>query len=357
MTTTPPLLNAQSFDRLAAWLAPALGATAVTIVKAEKLAGGAVQETWGLDVEIEGGPRAGAQAFVLRTDALARISVSLDRAAEFAVLQAGHAAGVAVAEPIVRCADAEVIGRPFLIQRRVPGFAQARKLVRDPALASYGDALAERLGEELARIHKIEPNGSKLAAMPIPAMPIPIGPPARVEVGRFRAALDGATEARPALEYILAWLDKNAPAARRVALVHGDFRTGNYMVHEQKLSAVLDWEFAHWGDPNEDIGWFMARCWRFGNYSAEAGGIGARAAFNKGYERIAGHAVDPAVIAYWEIMAAAKWATIAVLQGDRFRKGGEASIELALTGLMPPEMELDALDGIIAIQKSIGDKR
>jgi tRNA uridine 5-carboxymethylaminomethyl modification enzyme len=46
-------------------------------------------------------------------------------------------------------------------------------------------------------------------------------------------------------------------------------------------------------------------------------------------------------------MAAAKWATIAVLQGDRFRKDGEPSIELALTGLMPPEMELDALDGIM----------
>ncbi len=352
MTTTTPLLTAESFDRLAGWLATALEAEAVTIVRTEKLAGGAVQENWGLDVEIEGGPRAGPQALVLRTDALARISVSLDRAAEFTVLQAAHAAGVAVAEPIVRCADAGVIGRPFLIQRRVPGFAQARKLVRDPALESYGDTLAERLGAELARIHTIDPTGAKLAALPIP-----VGPPARVEVGRFRAALDGATEARPALEYVLTWLDRNAPAARRVALVHGDYRTGNYMVEGQALSAVLDWEFAHWGDPNEDIGWFMARCWRFGNDTAEAGGIGARTAFNKGYERVAGHAVDAAAIAYWEIMAAAKWATIAVLQGDRFRKGGEASIELALTGLMTPEMELDALDGILAIEKAKGAGR
>ena len=354
MSTTTPLLTAASFDRLAGWLATALEAQAVTIVRTEKLAGGAVQENWGLDVEIDGGPRAGAQALVLRTDALARISVSLDRAAEFTVLQAAHAAGVAVAEPIVRCADAAIIGRPFLIQRRVPGFAQARKLVRDPGLASYGDALAMRLGEELARIHKIDPQGLSKGAG-LAAMPIPVGPPARVEVGRFRAALDGATEGRPALEYVLSWLDRNAPPARRVVLVHGDFRTGNYMVDGQQLSAVLDWEFSHWGDPNEDIGWFMARCWRFGNDEAEAGGIGSRSAFVKGYERIAGHALETAAIAYWEIMAAAKWATIAVLQGDRFRKGGEASIELALTGLMTPEMELDALDGIIAIEK--GAKR
>ena len=39
--------------------------------------------------------------------------------------------------------------------------------------------------------------------------------------------------------------------------------------------------------------------------------------------------IAPQAIAYWQIMAAAKWATIAVLQGDRFRKGGEERLELA----------------------------
>ena len=42
--------------------------------------------------------------------------------------------------------------------------------------------------------------------------------------------------------------------------------------------------------------------------------------------------------------AAARWAAISLLQGDRFIQGGERSLELALTGLMPPEMEWDALD-------------
>jgi aminoglycoside phosphotransferase (APT) family kinase protein len=346
------LADVASRDRLAGWLASAVGANAVRIVRAERLAGGAVQENWGIDVEIDGGPRAGTHAWVLRSDAAARISVSLDRAAEFAVLQVAHAAGVAVAEPVARCADAAVIGRPFLVQHRVQGSAQARKLVRDPQLPTYGEALAERLGEELARIHSIEPPQAALSALPIPMLA-----PARVEVAKFRAALDNASEPRPALEYVLAWLDRNAPAARRVTLVHGDFRTGNYMVDGGKLSAVLDWEFAHWGDPDEDIGWLMARCWRFGNDGNEAGGIGARAAFNRSYQRIAGHPVDDARVAYWEIMAAAKWATIAVLQGDRFRKDGEPSIELALTGLMPPEMELDALDGIMAIEAAKGGRR
>eukprot|EP01035_Chromulina_nebulosa_P049233 gene49233-66860_t len=36
------------------------------------------------------------------------------------------------------------------------------------------------------------------------------------------------------------------------------------MVNATGLTGILDWEFAAWGDPHEDIGWLCARCWRFG---------------------------------------------------------------------------------------------
>ena len=49
-------------------------------------------------------------------------------------------------------------------------------------------------------------------------------------------------------------------------------------------------------------------------------------------------------------------ARIAVQIVVNYEEGGENSIELALTGLMPPEMELDALDGIAALMES-GDPR
>ena len=131
-------------------------------------------------------------------------------------------------------------------------------------------------------------------------------------------------------------------------MVHGDFRTGNYMVDAGRLTGILDWEFAHWGDPDEDIGWLTARCWRFGNDTLEAGGIAPLAVFLDAYGSAAGRMASADAIRYWQIMAAAKWAAIAVLQGDRFRRGGEARLELALTGLMPAEMEHDALTDILA---------
>lgn len=351
VATRSRTLDPDNLGTLAAWLVGVLDARNVSITEAALLGGGAVQENWRLVADVEGGPREGRHTWVLRTDAVARISLSLDRAGEFGVLKAAHAAGVAVAEPIARCADVSIIGAPFLIQAFVPGIAQARRIVRDPALKDYGESLAERLGAELAKIHTIRPPQDELSFLPIPMLP-----PGRNEVARLRNALTPASEPRPALEYVLAWLDAHAPKQEAITLVHGDFRTGNYLVNEGRLGAILDWEFAHWGDRHEDIGWIMARCWRFGNDARETGGIGSREAFYRGYRSAAAHPLDESIVPYWEIMAAAKWATVAVLQGDRYRTGGENSIELALTGLMAPEMEIDALDGIAALTQS-GDPR
>jgi aminoglycoside phosphotransferase (APT) family kinase protein len=112
---------------------------------------------------------------------------------------------------------------------------------------------------------------------------------------------------------------------------------------------VLDWEFACWSDPMEDVAWFCARCWRFGAWDREAGGLGSREAFYRGYEAEAGRLIDRAAIPWWEAIAALRWAVIALQQGERHLTGGEESLELALTGLRAPEMELDALLDIVAI--------
>ncbi|MEL6299775.1 MAG: phosphotransferase family protein [Pseudomonadota bacterium] len=325
-----------------------IGADAVSIADAERMSGGAVQENWRLAVTVDGGPFSGRNDWVLRTDARARLAVSLDRSGEYAVLEAAHAHGIRVAQPILEYPDASIIGAPFMIQRAMPGVAAARALVRDPALGDWGPALVEDLGRELARIHQIHPQSD--AAARLGFLPRPMLPPARAEVHRLRGLLDTASEPRPALEYILNWLDTHAPVSHRHTLVHGDFRTGNLLIEDGQLSAVLDWEFAHWGDPAEDLGWFCARCWRFGNDHNEAGGLGPREAFVAGYRAVAGETYTASDLIYWEIMAAAKWAAIAVLQGDRYRRGGEDSLELVLTGLMPPEMELDALMQIETIE-------
>jgi aminoglycoside phosphotransferase (APT) family kinase protein len=330
---------------LGPWLASAVAASRVDVVASKRLAGGAVQENWQLDIVVADGPRQGAHSWLLRTDAAARIPVSLDRGTEYDVLALAHQRGIAVAEPIARSATADLLGAPFLVQQLLPGSAQPHVLLRDKALVTYADSLAVALAEQLARIHAIRPGSDVTVKLPLPAA---IGP-ARNEVARLRKALDNAGEPRPALEYILCWLHDTAPPAGDIVLVHGDFRTGNYLVDGGRLAGVLDWEFAHWGDRHEDLGWFTARCWRFGRDADEAGGIAKLGVFLDAYNAAAGTQITPESLVYWQIMAAAKWATIAVLQGDRYRRHGEERLELALTGLMAPEMEFDALTAIKAL--------
>ena len=341
----PRTLDPGNLDPLARWLAAAVDARSVAISGAELLSGGAVQENWRIDVLIDGGPRAGAHALVLRTDAVARLPMSLDRTRELACIRVAHVAGVLVAEPIAECVDKSVIGASFAVQRLLPGTAQARRIVRDPNLAKHGPALARQLGEQLARIHAVRPPRADLTFLALPE-PDAIG----AGVAEMRRALDKASEARPALEYVLSWLLANRPASAPIALVHGDFRTGNYLVADARLTGILDWEFCHWGDPREDLGWFCARCWRFGNDKLAAGGIATRDDLLAGYNAVSETPIAADELAFWEIFAAARWATIALLQGQRFLTGGERSLELALTGLMPAEMELDALDAIAALE-------
>jgi aminoglycoside phosphotransferase (APT) family kinase protein len=163
-------------------------------------------------------------------------------------------------------------------------------------------------------------------------------------VARYRGWLDDLGAARPALEWGLRWLELNAPEKSDVVFCHRDFRTGNYMVEENgQLTGILDWEFAGWGEPEEDLAWFCARCWRFGAHDREAGGIADRKPFYDAYEKASGRTIDPTRIVYWEVMAHVRWAVIACQQAARHVSGGEESLELALTAHVVPELELEVL--------------
>jgi aminoglycoside phosphotransferase (APT) family kinase protein len=315
-------------DALERYLANSAESERVEIVEAAPLTGGAIQENWRLTIKISGGPWEGALEAVLRTDAPSAVAVSLGRAQEFALLKAAQQAGVTVPEPLWLCEDRSVIGRPFYLMRFLPGVALGPKVVKDLSLGGDREQLAERLGREMARIHTIRPPREDLSFLEYPE-----GSPALHALSRYRQYLDEMSELRPALEWGLAWCEHTAPAApAQLVLVHQDFRTGNYLVDGQGLLAILDWEFCAWGDPMSDLGWFLAACWRFGRPDLEAGGIGSREAFYRGYGSESDIAIDEAAVAYWEVMAHIRWAVIALQQGARHHSGAEKNLELALTG-------------------------
>ncbi|MCC4114817.1 phosphotransferase family protein [Aromatoleum toluclasticum] len=330
-------MNEPMRSALEAFIGQQAGAERVAIEEAKLLSGGSIQENWFIRAAVSGGAFAPELKLVVRTDAPSGVANSHGRTEEFALLKAAHAAGVTVPEPLWLCRDATLIGKQFFVMRFVGGVAASHLVVRDATLGGDRRMLLERLGAELGRIHSIRPPRTDLAFLPAPG-----SSPALQHVARMRRFLDGHRSAHPALEWGLRWLEIHVPERGELVLCHRDFRTGNYMVDENGLTAILDWEFTGWGDALEDVGWFCAKCWRFGG-QGEAGGIGAREDFYRGYASVTGRRLEDEDIHYWEVMAHLNWAVIAVQQAERHLCGEESSLMLALTGHIVPELEYEIL--------------
>src|SRR5947208_9125553 len=67
----------------------------------------------------------------------------------------------------------------------------------------------------------------------------------------------------PVAHAAIRWLRRHPPQpARKLSLVHGDYRTGNFLYSpDGEIKAILDWEMAHVGDPLEDLAWSMDPLW------------------------------------------------------------------------------------------------
>jgi hypothetical protein len=108
----------------------------------------------------------------------------------------------------------------------------------------------------------------------------------------------------PLLGFALGWLRRNLPArVERTSLVQGDTGPGNFLFHEGRVSAVLDWEFAHFGDPLEDLGWICVR-----DVVTPFGDLGARF---RAYAQLAGQPLDLGRVRYYRVAAMAR--TVAAL--------------------------------------------
>jgi len=332
MTATTSRPSPPDSAAIAQFLRAACGAGDVMVRDIRLLSGGAVQQNWDIAVNITGGPHHGPHVWVLRTDAPATVAASQTREREFAILRYAHANGLMAPQPLFLCEDASVIGRPFFVMEKLPGLAAGHKIVR---MNLDRAALARELAQAAARIHA--------APLPLAALPFLKTCLARDIIATCRDYLDKLGEPHPVLEWGLRWCERHAPVREETTLVHRDFRTGNYLVHDGKLAGLLDWEFAALGNPLEDIGWICAKCWCFRHHHHIVGGVADLDDFIPAYEAASGRKVAPDALRYWQVMAHLRWSIIALQQTQRHLSGTEPSLELALTGKIVAELEWEVL--------------
>lgn len=299
-------------------------------VTLERLVGGASREVYVVRSEGDGGP------WVLRRDPPGAQSFQ-PLATEHALLKACSAAGVPVPRPLALEPEDGRFGSAGFLMEHVSGESVAPRLLRKPEFEGARHALPAQLGAALAAIHRVPPDA-------VAGLTPPVADPTLAACDFWEAELDRIGESLPAVEAGLRKLRLTAPGpAAEPALVHGDFRLGNFIVDEAGLKAVIDWELAHAGDPAEDIGWLTIRSWRFGNDELPVAGIGQLAPFLEAYEESGGRPPDPERLRWWEALGNVKWAVICARQALDHRDGTRPSHELASLGRRICEPEWDLL--------------
>lgn len=197
---------------------------------------------------------------------------------EMRILQALAAAGIPVPQVYGFCPDPRGI-----VMERVRG---------RPDLASSRDAAERRAVLDdyisiLARMHALD-----LAPFEAAGLPRPLDPD-RLALGDFdhweRRFRRGKRRPEPLIEFVIGWLRRNVPQGRsRVSFVAGD--SGQFLFDAGRVTAILDLELAHLGDPVADLAALRCR-----DMSEPLGDL-ARAV--RRYGEITGEPVDLAALDY-----------------------------------------------------------
>lgn len=180
-----------------------------------------------------------------------------DMGREYRLLAALHPVYDKAPEPLAWCEDADLIGAPFYVMRRVRGVVLRARVPDGLALDAAGFAtLSDTFVSELAKLHAVDTTAAGLQAF---GHGEGYG---RRQVDGWTQRYDAArTDDSPDLAPLAAWLSARVPPDSGLALIHNDFKYDNVLLDPDaptRILAVLDWEMATLGDPAYDLGTTLA---------------------------------------------------------------------------------------------------
>jgi aminoglycoside phosphotransferase (APT) family kinase protein len=163
--------------------------------------------------------------------------------------------------------------------------------------AEEREATARDFMVHLAALHALD-----VSTLDLPAFPrvTTVSDAVRAELDELaRVLAERGGEPDPALAFSLRWLYDHIPDDdSRPVLVQGDTGPGNFLYCGGCVTAVLDWELAHLGDPMDDIAWLSLRATQepFGDFPTRV----------REYEELSGNHVDHERVRYFRVMAETK---------------------------------------------------
>ncbi|NMH98244.1 phosphotransferase family protein [Pseudonocardia acidicola] len=211
------------------------------------LTGGFSKET--LLVQLRGAD--GTSEIVVRKVAAGRAADTLP--GEYEVVRFAADGGIPAPRPLWIDPADNPLGGPLFATERLTG--KTVGTVTGPTSGATAES-ARELARLLGHLHSLDVAG--LGGTPRP--PMASRDDVRAALDQREAIVDGAAEAVPVTPGIvlhralLTWLRTHIPdLGRPPVLVHGDVGFHNVLVSDGAVTALLDWEMAHRGQPAEDL--------------------------------------------------------------------------------------------------------
>jgi aminoglycoside phosphotransferase (APT) family kinase protein len=303
------------------------GAQGLKVEDLERIFGGASRQTWRFRLTYSEGGQAIERPLILRLDPADSL-IDTDRKTEFAAYRAFQDTQVPVPRMIWLEESVEPLGGAFFIAEEVTGFQSSPMVLFTLDYLGTHELLAARKWSILGDIARADPAALGLVGVMPNVAPEDCW---RRELENWETILDADEVApQPIIRATIRWLRANPPPpAQKVSVVHGDYRTGNFLYdREGGIRAVLDWEMAHLGDPLEDLAWSFNPIWRFAR-DERCGGLATRAQAIAIWERASGMTADPAALHWWELFNCVKGQGIWVSSAKAWMDGANREPILA----------------------------
>ena len=228
---------------------------------------------------------------------------------EYRVMQALAPTDVPVPRMRLLCEDPAIIGTPFFVMDYRPGRIYTDRSMPgvDPAhrQAAFADMAAT-----LAHLHALDPAAIGLSDYGRPTNYVPR------QIDRWTRQYRATNlDPEPAMDHLIAWLERHPAIPDETAIAHGDYRLGNLILDpdQPRIAAVLDWELSTLGHPLADLA-YCCIPWRLppaqmGLQGLDIPGLPTEAEFVATYCAHANRPI-PETLDYFVVFSLFRWAAI-----------------------------------------------
>ncbi len=298
----------------------------------DRIHGGASRETYRFRLRFRRDGRSLERRLILRRDPPGSL-IETDRANEFNAYRAFHGTRVPVPEPLWLEQESRWLDHPFFVMEELAGLESGIPVLFSPDYAAHWERIGARKWAILGEISRSDPHELGLFGS---MEPVARDAAWRRELDYWEGVLDEDEVCpQPVIRAAIRWLRRNPPPpAQKLSVVHGDFRTGNFLFDDKgEIHAILDWEMAHLGDPLEDLAWGINRVWCW-QKDDRVGGLLPRERALRIWEDASGLEAEPEALRWWELFSSVKGQGIWVSSAKEYAQGRNQDPVLALSGWM-----------------------